>query len=371
MKTIDLTSNLNISLVDNYQEVLAPECIYIPVNDDSKVFINIPSQVLKDDLILINGCNNYFASISGTATEIVKFNNKKYIKIKNNYLEESTLNTHSRHLSSLTKKLFLELLNDVNLGKILDNSIDTLYVNCIDDEPYVFNNYNYLDNNMDDVLKICRVILKLFNYKKIVFVIKQSYQKLINKYVVTISEYGSMEMISVPNIYPIGNMDLLKKTINHNNNDEFIYLSSLIKIIYKVQKNKIKSTSLVTFNGNNVLNPIVFSVKKYTLLSELCKSITLKDSNYLIRLNNSLCGNIINSLDIPVDDNIKGVIFNKMVDAIELPCNNCGYCYDVCPVKINPLKSDEKCLKCGLCNYVCPMKINIVARFQDEENKSE
>ena len=54
------------------------------------------------------------------------------------------------------------------------------------------------------------------------------------KYIVTISEYGSLEMMNVPNIYPIGNMELLKSIVNHNNDDEFIDIKDLIKLIYKV-----------------------------------------------------------------------------------------------------------------------------------------
>ena len=39
-------------------------------------------------------------------------------------------------------------------------------------------------------------------------------------------------------------------------------------------------------------------------------------------------------------------------------CLNCGLCYRVCPLGINPLKKNSKCIKCGLCNYVCPSNIN-------------
>lgn len=371
MKTIDLTSKLNIMPVDDYQELLAPECIYIPISNDSKLFIDIPSKVLKDDLIATRDGVNYFSSISGEATGTVELNQQKYLKIINNYLEDSTLKTHSRHLNSLTKESFTEILNDNNLSNILNKDIKTLYIDCIDDEPYIFNNYIFLNNNMDIVLKTCKVLLKIFSYEKIVLVIKQNYQNLINKYIVTISEYGSIEMISVPNIYPIGNIELLKNTISHQKNDEFIYLNDLIKIIYKVRKNKIRDTVFITINGNNVKNPTVFQVKKYQLLSDVFKNIEVINSNYNIYLNNSLCGELLSNLDIIIDDNIKGVILMEKDDCIPLDCNNCGYCYDVCPMKINPLVNSEKCIKCGLCNYVCPMKINIVKRYQEDEQNKE
>ena len=49
---------------------------------------------------------------------------------------------------------------------------------------------------------------------------------------------------------------------------------------------------------------------------------------------------------------------NICLNRIEEKCINCGLCYRVCPIGINPLKKNNKCIKCGLCNYVCPSKIN-------------
>ncbi len=371
MKTIDLTSELNILPVDSYKEKLAPEYIYIPMNDESTLYINVPSNILKDDLIITTNNINYFASISGEALDYVTLNNQKFIRIKNNYLENSSYNGHSRNLNKISKDNFLETIHDNNLSEKLQKASDTLYINCIEDEPYFFNYYIYLKQNMDEVLNTCKAILNIFSYKKIVLLIKQNYQSLITKYIVTISEYGCIEMITVPNIYPIGNMDLLKSTIKHSESDEFISINDLIKIIYKVKKNKIDDLKYFTINGNCVKEPMVFIAKKYQLLTDLLSDIEITSDNYEIMLNNSLCGDLLTDNNIIIDDSTNGIIINKKTEKITLPCNNCGLCYSVCPLKNNPLEKNANCIKCGLCNFICPMKINIVKGYQEDERNNQ
>ena len=78
MKTIDLTCELNILPINDFKEKLAPEYIYLPINDNSTLYISIPSKVLKDDLIVKTDNVNYFASVSGEAITYTTINEKKY-----------------------------------------------------------------------------------------------------------------------------------------------------------------------------------------------------------------------------------------------------------------------------------------------------
>ncbi len=367
MKTIDLTCELNILPINDFKEKLAPEYIYLPINDNSTLYISIPSKVLKDDLIVKTDNVNYFASVSGEAITYTTINEKKYIQIKNDYLENSSFNGHSKNLNKMTKNVFLNMINDSLITEKMDKKIGTLYINCIEDEPYFFNNYIYLKHNMEEVLDTCKALLSIFELKKIVLLIKQNYQSLITNYIVTISEYGSLEMLTLPNIYPIGNKKLIRSSVKHNENDEFLDLKDLIKIIYKAKKGKINDIKYFTINGNAIKEPVVFIAKKQQLLKELLNDIEIIKNDYTFTLNNSLCGDNITNKDLVIDDSTNGIIINEKSNEISLPCNNCGLCYNVCPMKINPLENNSKCIKCGLCNYVCPMKINIVKGYQENE----
>ena len=97
---------------------------------------------------------------------------------------------------------------------------------------------------------------------------------------------------------------------------------------------------------------ITLKVKLYTKLSDYFKYIKIKERNYEIILNNSLCGSKIRD-DMIIPSNLEGVIINKVVDEESSHCIYCGLCNLVCPMHINPLKSNCKCISCGLCNFVC------------------
>ena len=62
---------------------------------------------------------------------------------------------------------------------------------------------------------------------------------------------------------------------------------------------------------------------------------------------------------------MKGVIIIPKFNEEEKPCNLCGMCYKICPVKVNPKnvmdtgKKSKNCIDCGLCTYICPCKINL------------
>jgi Na(+)-translocating NADH:ubiquinone oxidoreductase A subunit len=85
----------------------------------------------------------------------------------------------------------------------------------------------------------------------------------------------------------------------------------------------------------------------------------------------------LNSIDKLPDTNLHGE---------ERPCISCGFCEEVCPVRIIPHLLakyvqrgfiDEtimnygifNCIECGLCNYVCPSKIHLVKILKTGQEK--
>ncbi|MBI4650240.1 4Fe-4S dicluster domain-containing protein [Candidatus Desantisbacteria bacterium] len=83
-------------------------------------------------------------------------------------------------------------------------------------------------------------------------------------------------------------------------------------------------------------------------------------------------------------------VFNKLPDTNihgeKRPCISCGFCEDVCPVRIIPhllykyinkgiidetLKKYEifNCINCCLCSYVCPSKIPLFERIKEGQEK--
>ena len=350
MKTININKELNISIPTIYKELLTPDYIFIPI--ESSVLIKLNDHVLKGQLI----SDDKYSSISGTFIKEGKLGNKNYVIIKNDYKELKT-NTRARNLENVSKDSFLKYYNNEDIKLLLDKDINTLYINAIDNDIYNYNKYTYLKDNIKDVQDMINLLSRIYNIKQIKIVIKNNYKELLDDYKVNVNYH------KVDNVYPIGNTLLLSKLILKEN-DYLIDLNDIIDMIYNVKKNKTISEKYISIGGNYINNQVIY-VKKYTYLKDVLNKLNIDENSVDIILNNSLCGKLIDLKYAIIDDDINCIIINKKQDIKEEKCIKCSLCYEVCPLKINPLLKNKKCIKCGLCNYVCPSKINIVKEYQE------
>ncbi|MFQ5951883.1 MAG: 4Fe-4S dicluster domain-containing protein [Candidatus Omnitrophota bacterium] len=148
----------------------------------------------------------------------------------------------------------------------------------------------------------------------------------------------------------------------------------------------------------------------------------LKNTDSRIILNSPLTGPELNDLSLPVDRTFSQIIdipedrkrkflaflrpgirtdsysraflsalslqgrsFTTNLHGEERPCIQCGYCIEVCPVKIMPTFIDRHinmgineslmrygifdCIECNLCSYVCPSKIHLADNIKNGKTK--
>ncbi len=365
MKTINIHNDLKNEIVTNFIEVYDTDYIYIPISDEK--YIKKTGNVLKGELVYDDHNNKYYSSISGNILKIINVKSNKYLVIKNNYKEESINSGRARNLDKLTKDKLISNCLDLNIKNMFLSDIKLLYINCIDDDPYVFNKYMYIKNNMKELDEFCECIANLFNIEKVLFVIKNSNNDLLDMYKLNELENSKVNFKLLPDIYPIGNKLLLHDYLIKNNDEKMIELDDLINMVFSIKKNKINTEKYITINGNNIKNPCVINTKKYAFLNNIIKDLKIIDKKYDIFLNSFISGKKLNNNEVIITDDIDAIIINKKCSDDELECINCGLCVEVCPVKINPLVKNDKCIKCGLCNYICPSKIKIYERNQLNE----
>lgn len=367
MKTIDIANEQGIKPINRSSSFLNVEYIYIPVKN--KMFLQVKNnEYIYKGSCIYNEANNIIKSpISGFIKGFVTIGNLDYLVVKNDFKELSIMTGRARNFEKFQKEDFIKLLNNENLIHIFSGYIDTLYINFIDDEPYFFNKYIFLKEELSDVQKLAKCISNLFNIKNINFVIKNCYLDFMNNNNDIVTNTGKISFMSIPNIYPIGNDDLLKKYLIHNDSSKLMSYNDFLYLLYIIKKNTDLSEKYITIYGNAMTEGYTIKVKKYTYLNDVFRRLNLNFGDVDFILNNSLCGQSINPNEIIINEEFNGVIVNKKTVDISLSCNKCGMCYEVCPIKINPLLMSSKCLKCGLCNYVCPAKINVIERYQKNE----
>ena len=82
-----------------------------------------------------------------------------------------------------------------------------------------------------------------------------------------------------------------------------------------------------------------------------------------------------------------GILFLKNEGEIERNnCISCGYCVDVCPMGLMPMKFAESyrkeqyeklvtvyhldnCIECGACEYVCPSRVPLIKSIKEGKEK--
>jgi Na+-translocating ferredoxin:NAD+ oxidoreductase subunit C len=365
MRPIDIASEQQILPIKAVTEYLKPDKIYLKVPDLNCLIVKKGEKILKEQTIYQNANTIITSPVSGIVDISIQIDDKLYVIINNDYQENSQKLGHAHNLGKMSKETFLNYLNDDKIKAILTSNLNNLYINAIDMEPYFYNKYAYLKNNLVKVLELVKNIVNIFNIDKVTILITNNCQDLIDDYQKIVSEYNKISMQVVPNIYPIGNEIILTKYLKLTTHEGLLDLNDLITIDYQVRKNRSISETYLTINGNMIKGQ-VFKVKIGTFLPVILNQMGIKDEKLI--LNNSLCGHIIDKNKTIIDCSIKGIIINEEENIKEDSCNNCGMCYEACPLKINPLIKNVNCLKCGLCNYVCPAKINIVERIQEKND---
>ena len=107
------------------------------------------------------------------------------------------------------------------------------------------------------------------------------------------------------------------------------------------------------------------------------------DSVAKVIVGGPLTGTALSSLDYPVTKEMDQIHFHKTEDRIDFSshvCVKCGYCVEVCPMRLMPfllsgycstgyvdMAADNdifSCIECGCCAYVCPVNIPMVQWIQ-------
>jgi len=90
----------------------------------------------------------------------------------------------------------------------------------------------------------------------------------------------------------------------------------------------------------------------------------------------------------PVVKGTSGILFlSKDIDSVKREnCISCGYCVDVCPMGLMPMKFAESyrkeqyeklvtvyhldnCIECGACEYVCPSRVPLIKSIKEGKEK--
>lgn len=370
-KLIKLDNIYDIKFDSKIVSYLSPEHIYIPVEKEYELLKKQNDKVLKGDPVLENKLKKIRSSISGTVVGTSKLIcdgvEKECIVIENNY-EENVKETKNT-IKNITTDDIINALNKLNLDKYLHafqtQKISNLIINGMEDEPYIENNPYILKSYSNEILKITDLISNAFKIDNNYIAVKSNDTENINLFLSKIGTYTNINLSLIEDKYLLGQDFFLLENMGLSENSLVISAKDVINIYNGLLYNDFIDTNYITIASPFIPKSYVVNVKIGTLLIDVLNKLNIKSFDGLYIYNGLMTGYEIDYRKCVVTSNMKGIIIISKENENEKPCNLCGMCYKICPVKVNPKnvmdtgKKSKNCIDCGLCSYICPCKINL------------
>lgn len=379
---LDINKDIKANVLEDY---LCTDYLYIPVYPGFKLKINTNSLVLKEQIILETDKKiPVYSPISGIVkggTYSLKYNNQKIktVVIENNFKEELlSKKASTKDIKKITKDKFIKTLEtmgivdtdneELSLYKrfINTDNLKLILIKSYDNEPYIENIKFELQNNMQKILETIDALNNIFKTYNAHLLINELNSECITLYNDYIGSYPNISIKLLPNRYPLYNDSILKENLYSSyNDDEILILSidNLMNIYNAIKRHRQITEKYITISGDAIAEQKVINTKIGTKVIDIINNcIKIKYQNVEYFVNGILSGTKIDDINkLIVTNDFQGIIINKKVDLIPEKCINCGLCYKVCPMNINPKNiNKEKCIKCGLCNYICPANIKLL-----------
>lgn len=354
--------------------LLTTDYIYLPCNSDMNIGLKDGEYVYKDELLLSNGKEKVFSTVSGNVLGLTTVNNKRYVVIENDYKDKTKVKKGTkRFINKYSKEELENLINQYRIIKDFDISSKVLIINGIDEyiEERTYN--TLLKNYTSEILDTIDALIEIMNIRKCFLAVSNHDVECINILVNNIGTYPKIDLKMFTNNKIIGKKEvLIDKLTSYRNkkyNIQYLNLEEIMDMYNLLKKNRPKSTTYVNLCGDLIDYNKVLKVNVGTNLNDILNEFKINYKDNIV-LNGLLSGIHIKNPNFIIDGNVRSIFINTINKEVEKKCINCGICIEVCPVSINPKymyfnknkKAKEyksKCINCGICTYNCPSKINL------------
>lgn len=396
----ELTTNADVLEVK-------PTKVYIPLtafaNPEVELLVQPGDRVLRNQAVAKTKGRfifQLFSSVSGTVVEEVELNHPsslrkvKHLVIENDGMYETVYNKLEDYKSVDTHKL-LNHIKDMGVvgcgGAGFPTymkyrgvkDIKSILINAVECEPYLTSDYVMSNKYIDQLFEGCNILLKIAGCDEVKIAIKKDKKELISKLEQKASSYSNIQIVPVPNVYPMGwertlVYQVYKKrysklpaevgVIVNNVSTAIAVASAVIDGVAIIDK-------IVTVSGEGIKNPANVLAPVGTLVKELldvCKGV---DGDVVLAAGGPMMGKSMLNDQFVVNPALNGLTVLKHTKIEASDCLLCGSCVDHCPAGLVPVKivqaekaknldmiarfNADECVECGVCSYVCPSKIDV------------
>lgn len=403
-----------------------PEFFYVPLSQHigqvAKETVKVGDYVHRYEKIgEVSGkvSSMVHSPVSGKVTEIIEnpvANGKKVktVVIKNDfkYKEIETEKRRIEEVGTFRRDEILEIIKEAGIvGEggaqfpthvkydIGYKKIDTFIVNGAECEPYLTADYTIMSNYVEDLLGGIKIAEKLLRPREVVIGIEEENIDIAEHIEVIIkqSRLFNVKIQVLPTAYPQGSeLQLIRSVTGKEikkgeipgNHGVIVSNVGTVKSMYDAfTEGKPLVERVVTVSGEKVKTKGNYLLKVGTPLSHIIEQLNPED-NAKIVFGGPMMGEEVTEISTPVVKGTSGILFlSKDIDSVKREnCISCGYCVDVCPMGLMPMKFAESyrkeqyeklvavyhldnCIECGACEYVCPSRVPLIKSIKEGKEK--
>lgn len=397
--------------------------LYLPllqhIGQAAKPIVQVGEYVLKYQIIAEETRNlsaNIHAPVSGTIKAIelhplADGTKVETIVLQNDFRNEEIEKT-AIDTDNLTAEEILAIIKNAGIVgeggaqfptfvkyNLLGKKIDTFIVNGTECEPYLTADYALMRDKTEELFKGILLINKVLQAHEVVLSIEKQNKELLDVFRPFLSqaEYKNIRVAILPNQYPQGGELQLIKSITGKElhrgilpKDEGLMVSN-VGTIYAVYNAIVEQRPLteriITISGEQSKKSGNYQVKIGTPISHILEYQNLTntlDDKQLV-LGGPMMGKNMVETSAPIIKGSSGILFFKKKEVKRNNCISCGYCVDVCPMKLMPLVFAENyrigkiaalekyslnsCIECAACEYICPSDVPLMESIKEGKIK--
>lgn len=398
----------------------APPMLYIPLSQHigapATAIVEVGEQVKKFQLIgkaASTFSANIHSPVSGTVVKIGDCTLADGSVVPSIVIENDWRDDEIEQVQQVT-----ELTNDEIIAKIRNsgivgeggaqfptdlkyklegNKIHTFIINGTECEPYLSADYALMARYTEELLEGICIVNQVLNAKDIVISIEEQNKELIDVFIPFLNKdkYKSIRMVVLPNEYPQGGELQLIKSVTgielarSQRPREIGVIINNVGTIYAIYKAITENTPLIsrfiTLSGDKIEKYVNYEVLIGTPLSHILKESGVIFNNRTIILGGPMMGKNVINIEGPILKGSSGVLLLKENKKPKHNCISCGYCVDVCPMHLMPMKFEEiyrsgkffklekydisNCIECAACEYICPSNVPLIESIKQGKNK--
>lgn len=266
--------------------------------------------------------------------------------------------------------------------------ISTFIINGAECEPYLTADYAIMSERTEKLLQGMRIINRILQAEEIIIAIEKQNRELETLFAPFLQQeaYRACRMAILSNQYPQGSELQLIKTVTGRElprslrpSEAGIIVSNVgtVDAVYDaVVHHRPVISRIVTVSGEAAGPQGNFEVRIGTPVSHLLNTLDITLEGKTLILGGPMMGRPVLDIAMPVTKGTGGLLILPEKAVRRENCISCGYCAEVCPMQLMPMKYEElhrkgryaampkysldSCIECAACEYICPSNVPLM-----------